>query len=97
MSTILNSTEDHTNLNQNTFSTRTSNHLMVNENQHIDSNLTKKFLTGHRGNIWNRIVRFEVKTNEKLDCQCCMLGENRDMHYALTIRNSCVCVTICSL
>ncbi len=49
MSTILNSSDDNTHLNQNTFSTITSNHLIVNEHQQIDSNLTKKFLTGHRG------------------------------------------------
>jgi hypothetical protein len=38
MSTILNSSHDNTN-------------LMVNEPQPIDSNLTKKFLTGYRGKI----------------------------------------------
>ncbi len=51
MSTILNSTEDTNNLNQNTFSNITSNNLIVNEHQQIDSNLTRKFLTGHRGKI----------------------------------------------
>ena len=49
MSTILNSTEDHAHLNSNTFSNITSNHLLANEHQSMDSNLTKKFLTGHRG------------------------------------------------
>ena len=44
MSTILNSIDD-----QNpSFSTKTSNHFMANE--HADSTLTKKFLSGHRGN-----------------------------------------------
>jgi hypothetical protein len=47
MSTIINSSEDNTN----TFSNMTTNNLIVNEHQQIDSNLTKKFLTGHRGKI----------------------------------------------
>jgi hypothetical protein len=59
MSTILNSSHDNTNLNPNTFLT---NNLMVNEPQPIDSNLTKKFLTGHRGKI------NEEEANRILDC-----------------------------
>lgn len=41
MSTILNSTEDNKN-------------LIINEHQQIDSNLTRKFLTGHRGKSQNK-------------------------------------------
>jgi hypothetical protein len=47
MSTILNSSDDNINLNQNTF----SKNFMGNEHQQIDSSLTKKILTGQRGKI----------------------------------------------
>jgi hypothetical protein len=62
MSTILNSSHDNTN-------------LMVNEPQPIDSNLTKKFLTGYRGKI-KEVLHFfqrENKRNRILDCNhmCC--------------------------
>jgi hypothetical protein len=47
MSTIINSSDEKNNLNQNTF----SKNFIANEHQQIDSGLTKNFLTGHRGNI----------------------------------------------
>lgn len=64
MSTILNSIDD-----QNpSFSTKTSNHFMANEHQQqIDTTLTKKFLSGHRGNyptfLQEEITVFSIPMN----------------------------------